>query len=89
MGWTSIEWRLKAAKVRLWERAKSPEAGRDPNHIARSRMSQVETGETKGLAAEARDIMIEMGQEAEWRNTEDLGTEGRKTEIRRWQGRQT
>ena len=36
------------------------------------------------MAAEAKDSMVEMGQEAEWRKTEDLGKEGRKTEIRRW-----
>ena len=29
VGWVSIEWRLKAAKVRLWNRAKLKVAGRD------------------------------------------------------------
>ena len=67
MGWTSIEWKLKTAKIRLWERAKSPQAGRDSNHIAKARMAQQE-----------------MGKQGEWDRMEDLGTEGRKMEIRKW-----
>ena len=84
MGWTSIEWKLKTTKIRLWERAKSPQAGRDSNHIAKARMAQVEAGEPKGLVAEVRGILQEMGKHGEWDRMEDLGTEGRKMEIRKW-----
>ena len=86
VGWTSIEWKIKTAKVRLWERAKTVAAGRDTNHIARMRMEQVAEGETKGIVAEVRDIMSEMGREAEWSRMEGLeeATEARKAEIRRW-----
>ena len=84
MGWTSIEWKLKTAKIRLWERAKSPEAGKDLNHIAKARMAQAEAGETKGLVAEVWGILREMGRQGEWDRMEGLGTEGRKMEIRKW-----
>ena len=50
VGWVSIEWRLKAAKVRLWDRAKLKVAGRDTNHLVTERMKQVLEGETKGLS---------------------------------------
>ena len=83
MGWTSIEWKLKTAKIRLWERAKSPEAGKDSNHIAKARMAQA-AGETKGLVAEVRGILREMGRQGEWDRMEGLGKEGRKMEIRKW-----
>ena len=46
-GGVSIEWRLKAAKVRLWERAKLKEAGRDTNHLVTERMKQVRDGGNK------------------------------------------
>ena len=48
-------------------------------------MEQVAEGETKGIVAEVRDIMSEMGREAEWSRMEGLeeATEARKAEIRR------
>ena len=81
VGWVSIEWRLKAAKVRLWDRAKLKVAGRDTNHLVTERMKQVREGETKGLSAEAKLILEEMGRGEEW-------SEGRRKAVREW-GRQT
>ena len=87
VGWVSIEWRLKAAKVRLWERAKLKEAGRDTNHLVTERMKQVREGETKGLSAEVKLILEEMGRGEEWYNMEGVGSEGRRKAVREW-GRQ-
>ena len=69
---------LKAAKVRLWERAKIKEAGRDTNHLVTERIKQVREGETKGLSAEVKLILEEMGRGEEWYNMEGVGSEGRR-----------
>ena len=87
VGWTSMEWKLKVAKIRLWERVKAQGAGRDSNRIAQERMRQVRLGEVKGLTPEARLIFKEMGREREWDNLEGLGTPWRKKALREW-GRQ-
>jgi hypothetical protein len=47
-------------------------------------MAQAEAGETKGLVAEVRGILREMGRQGEWDRMEGLGKEGRKMEIRKW-----
>ena len=82
-----MEWKLKVAKIRLWERVKAQGAGRDSNRIAQERMRQVRLGEAKGLTPEARLIFKEMGREREWENLEGLGTPWRKKALREW-GRQ-
>ena len=53
---------VKLAKIRLWERMKTEEAGRYSSVIVKARMQQVEEGERRGLVYEARKILRELGK---------------------------
>ena len=77
LGLTSTEWKLKVAKIRLWERVKAQGAGRDSNRIAQERMRQVRLG-VKGLTPEARLIFKEMGGRGSGTTWKDWAHHGEK-----------
>ena len=49
LGWRRTVIAGKLAKIRLWERMKTEEAGRYSSVIVKARMQQVEEGEKRGL----------------------------------------
>ena len=61
LGWRRTVLAVKLAKIRLWERMKTEEAGRYSSVIVKARIQQVEEGERRGLAYEARKILRELG----------------------------
>ena len=86
LGWRRTVQAVKLAKIRLcvWERMKTEEAGRYSSVIVKARMQQVEEGERRGLAYEARKILRELGKGTEWKRMDGVNTDMRREQMKRW-----
>jgi hypothetical protein len=83
LGWRTVL-AVKLAKIRLWERMKTEEAGRYSSVIVKARMQQVEEGERRGLAYEARKILRELRKGTEWKRMDGVNTDRRREQMKSW-----
>jgi hypothetical protein len=84
LGWRRTVLAVKLAKIRLWERMKTEEAGRYSSVIVKARMQQVEEGERRGLVYEARKILRELGKGTEWKRMDGVNTDMRREQMKKW-----